>query len=114
MPSRVTTAAMLLAPLLALGMPVAGTAQAVTTPPPVPVDVPGVGLVYFEPVPADDTTSVRRFIEVPGYGRVLIIPVRATDNRSPRQICIDEAVKKEGGRPSRLAWRVIDLKCSQL
>jgi hypothetical protein len=113
MPSRLTIAVTLLAPLLALGMPVAGTAQGVTTPP-VPVDVPGVGLVYFEPVPADDTTSVRRIIEVPGYGKVLIIPVRATDNRSPRQICIDEAVKKEGGRPSRLAWRVIDLKCSQL
>lgn len=114
MANRAPYAFKLLAPLLALGMPASGTAQPAGITPPVPVDVPGVGLVYFEPVPADDTTSVRRIIDVPGYGKVLIIPVRASDTRSPRQICIDEAVKKEGGRPSRLAWRVIDLKCSQL
>ena len=35
------------------------------------------------------------------------------DRRTPRQRCIDEEVEREGGNPSDLAMRVIDLKCSQ-
>ena len=103
---------MLLAPLLALGVPAAVAAQTVTMPSG-PVEVPGVGLVVLQPVPADDTTSQRRVVDVPGIGKVLVVPVRPADNRSLRQMCIDEAVRQEGGRPSRLAWRAIDLKCSQ-
>lgn len=38
---------------------------------------------------------------------------RDADRRTPRQRCIDEEVEREGGRPSDLAMRVIDLKCSQ-
>ena len=34
------------------------------------------------------------------------------DRRTPRQRCIDEEVEREGGNPSDLAMRVIDLKCS--
>lgn len=33
------------------------------------------------------------------------------DNRSPRQRCVDEEVRRAGGRPSQLAWNVIRLKC---
>jgi hypothetical protein len=33
------------------------------------------------------------------------------DNRSFAQQCIDEEVRRNGGRPSRLAWEVIRLKC---
>lgn len=33
------------------------------------------------------------------------------DNRSFMQQCIDEEVRRNGGRPSRLAWEVIRLKC---
>lgn len=77
------------------------------------IDVPGVGLVYYEQVPASDTTSQQRIVYIPGYGNVLVVPVRPTETRTPRQICVDEAIKKEGGSPSKLALRAIDLKCSQ-
>lgn len=33
------------------------------------------------------------------------------DNRSFVQQCIDDEVRRNGGRPSRLAWEVIRLKC---
>jgi len=33
------------------------------------------------------------------------------DNRSFVQQCIDEEVRRNGGRPTRLAWEVIRLKC---
>lgn len=33
------------------------------------------------------------------------------DNRSFVQQCIDEEVRRNGGRPGRLAWEVIRLKC---
>ncbi len=33
------------------------------------------------------------------------------DNRSFVQQCIDDEVRRNGGRPSRLAWGVIRLKC---
>jgi hypothetical protein len=33
------------------------------------------------------------------------------DNRSVRQQCIDDEVRRAGGRPSRLAWEAIRLKC---
>lgn len=35
----------------------------------------------------------------------------AVDTRTPAQQCVDEEVRKAGGRPSRLAWSVIRLKC---
>ncbi|HET6526968.1 hypothetical protein [Sphingopyxis sp.] len=38
---------------------------------------------------------------------------QSADRRTPRQRCIDEEVEREGGNPSDLAMRVIDLKCSQ-
>ncbi|MBB6425004.1 hypothetical protein [Sphingopyxis sp. JAI128] len=38
---------------------------------------------------------------------------RSADRRTPRQRCIDEEVEREGGNPSDLAMRAIDLKCSQ-
>ena len=38
---------------------------------------------------------------------------QGADRRTPRQRCIDEEVEREGGNPSDLAMRVIDLKCSQ-
>ncbi len=38
---------------------------------------------------------------------------RNADRRNPRQRCIDEEVEREGGNPSDLAMRAIDLKCSQ-
>lgn len=34
------------------------------------------------------------------------------DNRTPQQQCIDEEVRRNNGRPTRLAWQVIRLKCS--
>ena len=43
----------------------------------------------------------------------LIRDDRSTDRRTPRQRCIDEEVEREGGIPSDLAMRAIDLKCSQ-
>ncbi len=33
------------------------------------------------------------------------------DNRSFVQQCIDDEVRRAGGRPTRLAWEVIRLKC---
>lgn len=33
------------------------------------------------------------------------------DNRSFKQQCIDKEVRRAGGRPSKLAWNVIRLKC---
>lgn len=30
---------------------------------------------------------------------------------TPRQQCVDDEVRRAGGRPSRLAWEVIRLKC---
>jgi len=33
------------------------------------------------------------------------------DTRTPRQQCVDNEVRRAGGRPSRLAWSVIELKC---
>jgi hypothetical protein len=33
------------------------------------------------------------------------------DNRSFVQQCIDDEVRRNGGRPTRLAWEVIRLKC---
>ncbi len=35
----------------------------------------------------------------------------APDNRSFQQQCIDDEVARNGGRPTRLAWEVIKLKC---
>ena len=35
----------------------------------------------------------------------------ALDTRNPVQRCVDREVQRLGGSPSRLAWRVIDLKC---
>ncbi|QPC86430.1 hypothetical protein GA830_06520 [Mesorhizobium sp. NBSH29] len=37
--------------------------------------------------------------------------LRARDDRTRSQRCVDEEVERLGGSPSRLAWRVIDLKC---
>lgn len=39
--------------------------------------------------------------------------VRSTagDTPSVRQQCVDDEVRRAGGRPSRLAWEVIRLKC---
>ncbi len=36
------------------------------------------------------------------------------DTRTPAQICIDDEVRRAGGQPSRLAWRVIELKCREI
>lgn len=77
------------------------------------VDVPGVGLVYYERVPASDTTSQQRVVYIEGYGNVIVVPVRPDDTRTPRQRCVDEAKKREGRSLSVLALRAIDLKCSQ-
>ncbi|WP_086606361.1 hypothetical protein [Erythrobacter donghaensis] len=33
------------------------------------------------------------------------------DNRTPQQQCIDAEVRRNGGRPTQLAWQVIRLKC---
>jgi len=35
----------------------------------------------------------------------------AAEVPSPRQQCVDDEVRRAGGRPSRLAWQVIALKC---
>jgi hypothetical protein len=35
----------------------------------------------------------------------------AVDNPTPRQKCVDDKVRRAGGRPSQLAWSVIMLKC---
>ena len=35
----------------------------------------------------------------------------AAEVPSPRQQCVDDEVRRAGGQPSRLAWRVIALKC---
>jgi hypothetical protein len=77
------------------------------------VNVPGQGYVYMMPVPADDTRSVEHVVNVPGYGDVRVVPVRPKDTRSARQRCVDEEIAREGGSPSELATRAIDLKCSQ-
>lgn len=37
--------------------------------------------------------------------------LRARDDRTRSQRCVDEEVERLGGSPSRLAWRVLDLKC---
>lgn len=36
------------------------------------------------------------------------------DTRAPAQVCVDDEVRRAGGRPSRLAWRVIELKCREI
>lgn len=36
------------------------------------------------------------------------------DNRSYAQQCIDDEVRRLNGRPTRLAWRVIALKCREI
>lgn len=36
------------------------------------------------------------------------------DNRSYAQRCVDDEVRRLNGRPSRLAWRVIELKCREI
>jgi hypothetical protein len=36
---------------------------------------------------------------------------RTLDTRTPQQQCIDEEVRRAGGQPSELEWKVIDLKC---
>lgn len=33
------------------------------------------------------------------------------DIRSPQQQCIEDEVRRAGGQPSELEWKVIDLKC---
>ena len=38
----------------------------------------------------------------------------ATDNRSFAQRCVDDEVRRLNGRPSPLAWRVIELKCREI
>ncbi|VWX48814.1 conserved exported hypothetical protein [Novosphingobium sp. 9U] len=54
-----------------------------------------------------------RAVVVPGYGSVYVVPQQPKDTRTPRQRCVDEEIAREGGSPSELALRVIDLKCSQ-
>ncbi len=36
---------------------------------------------------------------------------RTPGTRSPQQQCIDDEVRRAGGQPSQLEWKVIDLKC---
>lgn len=36
---------------------------------------------------------------------------RTSDTRTPQQQCIEEEVRRAGGQPSALEWKVIDLKC---
>ncbi|MEE4207400.1 MAG: hypothetical protein V2I39_13985 [Erythrobacter sp.] len=36
------------------------------------------------------------------------------DTRTPSQQCVDDEVRRNGGRPSRLAWEVIALKCREI
>lgn len=36
------------------------------------------------------------------------------DSRTPAQVCVDDEVRRAGGRPSQLAWRVIELKCRDI
>lgn len=36
------------------------------------------------------------------------------DNRSFAQRCVDDEVQRLNGRPSELAWRVIELKCREV
>jgi len=36
------------------------------------------------------------------------------DARTFAEKCIDDEVRRAGGRPSRLAWQVIELKCREL
>ncbi|TYB86070.1 hypothetical protein [Oceaniovalibus sp. ACAM 378] len=45
---------------------------------------------------------------------VLDRALRARDDGSRSQRCVDEEVERFGGSPSRLAWRVIDLKCREI
>lgn len=35
------------------------------------------------------------------------------DNRTPTQACVEDEVRRAGGKPTPLAWRVIDLKCRE-
>lgn len=91
----------------------AQSSQQQSAPSPRIINVPGQGYVYLMPVPADDTRSVERVVNVPGYGDVRVVPVRPRDTRSPRQRCVAEERAREGGFPSALAMRAIDLKCSQ-
>ena len=43
-----------------------------------------------------------------------IIRGNGPDNRSYAQQCLDDEVRRLNGRPSRLAWRVIVLKCREI
>ncbi|WP_197273763.1 hypothetical protein [Porphyrobacter sp. AAP60] len=36
------------------------------------------------------------------------------DTRTPAQVCVDDELRRAGGRPSRLAWRIIELKCREI
>jgi hypothetical protein len=36
---------------------------------------------------------------------------RSFETRTPQQQCVDDEVRRAGGKPSRLEWQVIDLKC---
>lgn len=111
----VSLAVALAAASLAIGTASPIMAQSGEQQPPQPrtVYVPGRGTVLVQPVPTDDPRAVARTVIVPGYGEVYAVPVLPKDTRSARQRCVDEEVAREGGSPSALAMRAIDLKCSQ-
>lgn len=94
-----------------------GVASPIVARPPDPepriVDVPGYGPIIVQPKETTDEREQPRIVNVPGYGNVYVLPVRPRDTRTPRQRCIDAEVANEGGSPSPLARRAIDLKCSQ-
>ena len=102
---------------LAIGAASPLTAQSPAPKPAAPqprmVYVPGRGTVLVQPVLTDDPRAVARTVIVPGYGEAYAVPVRPKDTRSLRERCVDEEVAREGGSPSALAMRAIDLKCSQ-
>lgn len=77
--------------------------------------VVGAMLAAASPLVAQDQRPVAqpRAVVAPGYGTVYVAPEGPKDTRTSRQRCVDEEVAREGGAPSRLAMRVIDLKCSQ-
>jgi hypothetical protein len=112
-----STAAILLAALLAMGAASPFVAQASdqgsTAINPRMVHVLGRGNVLVQPVSTNNPRAVPRLVIVPGVGEVYIVPVGPVDTRTSRQRCVDKEIANIGGFASPLAQSVIDLKCSQ-
>ncbi len=66
----------------------------------------GRGAIMIRDLGAQDLQDVLDFDRMVRGG--------ALDNRSFAQRCVDSEVQRLNGRPTELAWRVIELKCREI